>query len=374
MKVLHVNNTDLVGSRFNGFSMLEKQDALGIKAKQIVLHKMSDSPYVSTLGLPLDSHSKISQYEKLISVRCLCYPYVDVLMQSKDFKEADLVHYHLLHNEMFSLFDLPRLFSAKKSVWTIHDPWLLTGHCVHPLECKKYLEGCGNCPDLERNFSIVEDTSHIIWKIKEKIFSETSIPLIVASDWMKKMIEGSKFGKFFPSITKIPFGIELNVFKPVSDSVKKNLKKKYGLSNGFTIFFREDPSPFKGMEIIIEALLRLNIPGRINVVTVGAKNLLPREIYKKYNVKEFGWVEKKEDIVPLYQLSDVFLMPSKAESFGVMGIESLACGTPLITRKGTAVDEITNGGAISLVFSTLQELIDNIMQLYSNESERIRIS
>ena len=128
------------------------------------------------------------------------------------------------------------------------------------------------------------------------------------------------------------------------------------------------------MEIIIEALLRLNIPGRINVVTVGAKNLLPREIYKKYNVKEFGWVEKKEDIVPLYQLSDVFLMPSKAESFGVMGIESLACGTPLITRKGTAVDEITNGGAISLVFSTLQELIDNIMQLYSNESERIRIS
>ena len=374
MKILHVNNVDLIGSRFNGYNMIAKQNQLGVRVKQLVLDKFSASSYVSSIKLPDAIHSEISKLEKERDVRCLFFPYADRILESPQFKEADIVHYHLLHNEMCSIFDLPRLFSAKKSVWTIHDPWILTGHCIYPLECNKYFYGCGNCPDLTRNFAIKEDSTKVMWNIKRKIFEKISIPLIVSSNWMKNMIEDSPFGKYFPTIYKIPFGIDLTTFKPIPNNEKKALRDKFGFSDRFTILFREDPSPYKGLDLIIEALLKLNVKEKINIITVGTKNFLPTSLFERFNIRQFGWVVSEEEMARLYAMSDVFLMPSTAESFGVMGIESLACGVPLITRKNTAVDEVTNGGEVSIIFSTCEELKVKIELLYKNPLYRKLIS
>lgn len=374
MRVLHINNTDLPGARFNGYSLLRKQEAYGIDVHQIVLDKYSDSPKVRSIKLPGNQHQLISAYEDKSSIRCLSFPYTDLIIDSPEFQKADIVHYHLLHNEMVSLFDLPRLFSRKTCVWTIHDPWILTGHCVYPLSCKKYLEGCGDCPDLKRHFAIKNDTTAFMWKVKESIFKQLRIPLIVASDWMEQLIRNHPFGEFFPVIKKIPFGIDLSIFKPCGLTDKVKLREKNDIPNKFTIFFRQDPSPFKGLRDITEALKNLNIKTDLNIVTVGTKGLLDPEIYNNFFVKEMGWLNSEKDLAEIYQLSDVFLMPSTAESFGVMGIEALASGIPLITRENTAVADITGKGETSLLFKDVNGIRKHLEELILSEEYYKKIS
>lgn len=374
MRVLHVNNTDLPGSRFNGYSMLNKQHKLGIQVRQLVLDKYSSSQYVRSIKLPSDIHNLLSQLEKNCSVRCLYFPYIDKIIESPEFQKADIVHFHLLHNEMFSLFEFPKLFQFKKVVWTIHDPWILTGHCVHPLNCKKYLTGCGDCPDFHRPFTIDQDTTRVMWKIKDNALKNTPVPLIVASDWMKNLITSHPFGKYFPSITTIPFGVDLSSFKPILQEEKAKLRNIEGIPNNFTIFFREAPSVYKGMEHLLDGLNLLSANLEINIITVGAKGILNKGTYQRFFVKEYGWINSEMDIAKLYQMSDLFVMPSSAESFGVMAIESLACGIPVLARSGTAVAEIVRGGEVGQLFEDPLGIKQKIEELYFSPKMRELLS
>ena len=52
-----------------------------------------------------------------------------------------------------------------------------------------------------------------------------------------------------------------------------------------------------------------------------------------------GWINSNE-LVNVLSASDIFLMPSLQESFGLMAIEAMACKTPVIVAEGTALPEI----------------------------------
>jgi glycosyltransferase involved in cell wall biosynthesis len=57
---------------------------------------------------------------------------------------------------------------------------------------------------------------------------------------------------------------------------------------------------------------------------------------------ELGWIENTGTIAEALNAADLFLMPSIAEAFGLMAIESMACGTPVIVFEGTALPETIN--------------------------------
>src|SRR5690606_12504627 len=73
------------------------------------------------------------------------------------FKQADLVHYHIIYDRYFSIRALPYLTRLKPSVWTFHDPWPMTGHCIYPMGCERWMSGCGSCPSLDLPFPMRED-------------------------------------------------------------------------------------------------------------------------------------------------------------------------------------------------------------------------
>ena len=62
----------------------------------------------------------------------------------------DIVHLHNLHGYYLNIDLLFRYLKQKKLkvVWTLHDCWSFTGHCVHFLEvgCDKWKTECGHCP------------------------------------------------------------------------------------------------------------------------------------------------------------------------------------------------------------------------------------
>ena len=137
MKVVEVNYTDLPGRIFNGYDLHLELNKRGIYATQNVLHKLSNTGTVYEIIKDTLVQMQLEEYEKINQISHLIYPNAAIFERMKNVKEADLIHYHIIHNHMFSLYDYELLMNSHRSIWTLHDPWILTGDCIYPLTCDK---------------------------------------------------------------------------------------------------------------------------------------------------------------------------------------------------------------------------------------------
>lgn len=377
MNILHVNDNDLPGRRFNGYDlqlMLNKKKEFS--AKQVVVLKSSKNKNV----LPLIKskrgnfiREKCVEFEERISMQSVIYPFGEILRNSNVFKEADIVHYHLIFNHFMSLYSFRKLAQLKPTVWTLHDPWALTGHCVHPIDCKGWLTGCKECPYLDRYAPLKEDNASSIWNIKKDIYSDIDIDIVVASQWMYDMVKESPLTKHFKRVHLIPFGIDLDLFNRREN--RDEIRKKLGIpKKNFVMMFRQDPLEWKGLKYIKLMLDKLNLRIPITLLTVGKIGYL--ESYKKkFTAIEYGWVNDENLMVDLYSAADLFLMPSIAESFGLMAVEAMACSLPVVVFNGTALPSVTFSPECGIVVnkSNNKKFVEIISRLASSTKEsRIR--
>lgn len=185
------------------------------------------------------------------------------------------------------------------------------------------------------------------------IFAEGSIFLrgdsnvVVPSQRTRREIK-----KFYPPAGArthvVPHGVDLKVFFP-NPEAKNELATELGLAKGSTIFLTvTNEIKRKGCFQVIEAIAALKDEySNLHYVVAGrddAKDF-------KEQVKALG-LEKMVTVLPgvhgdelarLYQGADLFLIPTEYESFGLVGIESLACGVPVLTtRVGGLEDYVTD--------------------------------
>ena len=368
MNVLHINNTDLTGARFNGHDMQIELNKRGIPTKQIVMDKRGNN--ANTLKLINDFEepalrNMCIEYETKTSVQSLVYPYGWRLLEHPEFKKADIVHYHLIHNRLLSLTSLPDLFRAKPSIYTIHDSWIFSGHCVHSLGCDKWKTGCGGCPDLNISFKMEKDNTNMMWNIKKETLSKQNFDIVVASQYMLKMVKESPITQNNQNIHLIPFGINLELF--TQNRKREEVRKSFGIPpDSFVIFFRSDIWEFKGLDVIKNMLDILKPSKSVVLFTVGHNDLLT-DYKEKYTIMQKGWVNNEELMAQFYCACDVFLMPSWAEAFGLMAIETMASSRPIIVMDGTSLPDVTfapdcgisikRGDAVAM-----KEAIERLMQ------------
>ncbi|MBC7996886.1 MAG: glycosyltransferase [Leptolyngbya sp.] len=363
-KTLQVGNTDLTGSRFNGQDLQIDLNRRGYDSHHLVWEKQGQNATTQELNFPFKNAitSSISALEKELSVQSLLYPSALALEQNEYFKASDLVHYHLLHTGWFSLLSLPTLTKKKPSVFTLHDPWAATGHCVYPRQCERWKTGCGSCPDLDVLWAIKKDNTNLMWKIKDHIYKNSRLDVIVASKFMQDFALQSPLLSRF-DLHLVPFGIDLEKFKPINYAEKR---RKLGIYPDNTVIcLRASVSPFKGLEYVFEALEKLTTAKPLTILTFEARGQFSKYL-GKHQLIDLGWVENQDDIVDAYQSSDLFLMPSTAEAFGVMAIEAMACAKPTIVFEGTSLSEVVFAprGGISVPqgdSSALAVAMDNLI-------------
>jgi glycosyltransferase involved in cell wall biosynthesis len=251
-----------------------------------------------------------------------------------------VVHLHLINNGIIDLSLLPLMTKLKPTVWTLHDPWALGGHCVHHYDCQKWQTHCGDCPYLSSEFPLTKDNSALNFYLKKQAILDSKLDIIVASQWMLDQVKTSPLFKHC-HVHLIPFGINLNLFKPMD---KRLAKIKIGLDpDSVVLMFRADYSEFKGMDYIEDCLRKLKINHkRIVLVSVGFDALREPRLRKKYKYLIKPWIKDDVALAEIYNAADILLMPSKIESFGMMAIEAMACGTVPITIEGTVLKETIN--------------------------------
>src|SRR5687767_3257321 len=211
MKILAVGNTDLIGNRFNGHDLHKSFLKKGIQSEHCVWDKQSDEPntwQLSKGNIKRAVNFFLHYIDPKISLQSLLIPLSYKLLFDKRFRSSDIVHYHLIHTGYFSIASLPFLTRMKPSVWTLHDPWAMTGHCIYPYDCDRWKTGCGKCPYLGTQFAMAKDRTALMWKIKKMIYHRSKIDIVVASKWMLSMAERSPLLSKF-RLHYIPFGIDL---------------------------------------------------------------------------------------------------------------------------------------------------------------------
>ena len=374
MNVLHVSRFDLLGRGYGGYDLMAGLNDRGIRGKQAVLQKLSSNPdVVALLCGPGDDdlQHRLRVVEERHSMNGLLFPWGRALASTPEFSWADVVHYHIIHDQMISLFDLPELFAAKSSIWTFHDPWPLTGHCVHPGACTGWLDGCVHCPSLDSLFPLKDDHAGRMWHIKRNVLAHVDVDIVVASDFMRDMVRRSPLTSHLDRVHTIPFGVEAGRFLPDRDKVAS--RSALGVpSEDFVIMFRASEWELKGLRYIVEAL-GMRAPEHPTTLLAVDKRGLVHSLSADYNIVELGWVEESMQR-QAFSACDVFVMPSTSEAFGLMAVEAMAAGRPVVCFEGTALPSVTHapecGVAVPLGDSAALRAAIDSLATSSDERER----
>lgn len=154
----------------------------------------------------------------------------------------------------------------------------------------------------------------------------------------------------------VPCGVNLNLFRPMDRLVAR---RRVGFDPKESIVLyvgRFDP--LKGIDRLFSSVAHLKHRRRFRLVIIGGdgrrslefKNLqeLSRQKGIEDRVTFVGRVDQKE-LPPYYSAADVLVVPSYYESFGLVGLESLACGTPVVSTPVGKLQDILKSERIGRV-------------------------
>lgn len=251
-----------------------------------------------------------------------------------------ILHLHNLHN---SYINLPLLFRYIKKnkihvVWTLHDCWSFTGQCPHFtfVKCDHWREGCGDCVQYKNYPEAAYDNTKKMFKLKKKWFTGVeNMTVVTPSDWLANLARES-FLNVYP-IKVINNGIDLDVFKPTeSDFREKNniSKEKFcilGVASGWGVK--------KGLDVF-EALYEKLDANRFQIVLVGVGEEIRRTLPS--GIITVLRTNNQKELAQIYTSADLFVNPTREDTYPTVNMESIACGTPVLTFDTGGSPEIVN--------------------------------
>lgn len=327
------------------------------------------------IAIPKGRHNRHSDYEKTIWIGSQfsedlhlllgritglqgCFSIAATLSFLKKIEEIkpDIIHLHNLHN---SYINLPLLFSFIrrnniKVVWTLHDCWAFTGHCPYftAKKCYKWKTGCYECPSYKEYPSSYVDRSKWMWRKKRDWFCSIKDMMIVTpSQWLENLVKESFLSNFPTRV--INNGIDLTIFK----KSPSDFRKINGLEDKIIILgVAFDWGYRKGLDIFIE--LSKVLDPQYQIVLVGTNDEIDKQLPE--NIISIHRTANQRELAELYSCADVLLNPTREDNYPTVNMESIACGTPVITFNTGGSPEMILNDECGRVLSS--ENIDDIIK------------
>ena len=331
IKILNINRETTYSWAFNSSTWNKKLREIGIQSNLVSLQFEEDkSSYYAFVKRRLYFRRLLQKFiekiEWLVGLDGnLHYSYYS-LKKNTLYKEADIIHMHLIDG-FFSIYDLKRLSRTKKILFTVHDFWLLTGHCAYPTGCNRFKKGCGKCPDLLRYPQLRIDRTKFLRKRKLKLLKSKNIFIHVATEKLKEMIsdmDPTLIDKIF--VLELPNAYKDNAIKKVKDTTKlkigirftNQLQKNMGFNRRLLFLLKE----VEGVEI--------HCIDDIRMADEFCQNL-NKVIYSN---------DGKDSMCRFYSNIDFLINPSVDETYGLMSIEAASFGVPTLTVSESPIPAI----------------------------------
>lgn len=341
MRILQINSCNFgsTGNIMLGIAQLVKKEkhkcAVCVPMSRNNCTKKVDDQIFIGNRISRNIHLKLSQITGYNG--CFSYLSTKQFIKKIDEFKPDVIHLHNLHN---CYINLPMLFSYIKKhntpvVWTLHDCWAFTGHCPHftMVKCDKWKTGCHDCPQYRQYPASYVDRTKTMWKLKKKWFTGIqNMTIVTPSQWLADLVKES-YLKDYP-VQVINNGIDLSVFKPIPS----NFREKYGIGNKKIVLgVAFGWGKRKGLDVFIELLKRLDHE-KYQIVLVGTDDDVDKQLPE--SIISIHRTQNQTELAEIYTAADVFANPTREENYPTVNMESIACGTPVVTFKTGGSPEI----------------------------------
>lgn len=259
--------------------------------------------------------------------------------------KPDVVQLHNLHGHNCNLSLLFKYFKKvnQKVVWTFHDCWAFTAYCCYfsMINCDKWESGCYHCPQ-KKQYSWFFDRSKSIYKRKKRVLTGLDLTIVTPSKWLAGLVKQS-FLKDYP-VKVINNGIDLTVFKP-SES---NFREKYNIGDKFIVLgVAFGWGKRKGLDVFIDLSKRLDNE-KYQIVLVGTDDTIDMQLPK--NIISIHRTQNQTELAEIYTAANVFANPTREDNYPTVNMESIACGTPVITFR--------TGGSPEMLIEKIGMVVD----------------
>jgi glycosyltransferase involved in cell wall biosynthesis len=288
---------------------------------------------------------------------------------------VDLLHIHNLHGRYFDLRFLPELSHRLPLILTLHDAWLLAGHCSHSFDCDRWKTGCGQCPDLTIYPPLWRDGTAFNWRRKRAIYAASRLYVATPSRWLMGKVEQSILAPGIKEARIIPNGIDLRVFQP---RPQRGAREELGLPLDARIILfvahKIRRNPFKDFSTLVTALAKVGHACPANKVCLlavgeaGEAEEIPGADFRFVPFQSDEWRMAK-----YYHAADLYVHAARADTFPNTVLEASACGLPIVaSRVGGIVEQVEDGQTGFLVpGGDAGVMADRIVQLLRDDSLRL---
>lgn len=291
-------------------------------------------------------------------------------------RRPDLVHLHNLHGGYFDLRYLPQLSRSVPTVVTLHDAWLLAGHCAHSLDCERWRSGCGGCPYLDLPMRVWRDRTAANWRIKHAVYSRSWLYVATPSQWLIRKVEQSMLAQAVVESRVIPNGVDTSVFHPGD---RLDARRSLGIPPDATVLLSVGhggrSNPWKDTPTVVSALDRLiarwptdRPPPRLFVL---GQQATPRRTDKP-RVVDVPYTDDPQRAASYYRAADAYIHASRADTFPLAILEAMACGAPVVATSVGGIPEQIEDGHTGLLVppNDPAALADTLEWLLNDEAMR----
>jgi glycosyltransferase involved in cell wall biosynthesis len=253
----------------------------------------------------------------------------------------DVIHAHNLHGGYFDLRALPALSRFAPTLLTLHDGWLLSGHCAHSFDCDAWLTGCGGCPYLNVYPATPRDRTAHNWRRKRGIYARTSVEVATPSRWLADRVRRSMLAEAVNAVHVIPNGVDTAAFSPGDRAASRD---RVGLPpDADVLLFAANSTAsndFKDFATLHAALERLGVMARsrpLVLACVGEAG--PDRRVGSAQMRMIGHLGDPEALVPWYRAADVYVHAARVDTFPTTVLEALACALPVAATSVGGIPE-----------------------------------
>lgn len=331
--------------------------ARGNREQDEHLQRIASHPEVCLDALQTRLDGKPGFHSKAITRR---------LLKKLDEIDPDVVHLHLLLGYYINVEMMFKWLSAHrcKVVWTLHDCWAFTGHCIHftYVKCDQWRTGCAcgvACPQKRTYPETFAGDGAVRWSYEQKKRLFTMLPpervqLITPSQWLADLTKQSFLSKY--DVKVVHNTINKEVFKPTPS----DFRERYGLENRFVVLgVASKWSERKGLADFVRLAKDLD-SARFAVVLVGlSEKQITQVKASAEQIVALPRTSTPRELAAAYTAADVFFNPTTEDNYPTVNLEAEACGTPVVTYDTGGCRETVKDGR-SVVVESYEDALNSL--------------